>query len=164
MKCGICFTCWWGLVFREKLQSVDLNEYISIQDCIIVIILLIFYDLLDLPFLENCNLCSQSPQGTTTPASPCLCTPGRRTGISQPSSHGNVSSTRIIFRSSVDHSTMPGQRVLYTTSGNCSLLPMSTLISQELAVGLWFSAWERPTMNAARQWPKTHCQQNKGLH
>lgn len=52
---------------------------------------------------------------------------------SQPSSHGTVSSTRIIFRSLVDHSTVSGRRVVCTTSGSCSLIPASTTISQELA-------------------------------
>ena len=36
-----------GWLFDKKLQSVDLNEYISKQDGIIVIIVLIFYILLE---------------------------------------------------------------------------------------------------------------------
>ena len=41
-----------GLGIQQKLKSEDLNEYISIQDGIIVLILL-FYDLLDLLLAEG---------------------------------------------------------------------------------------------------------------
>ena len=37
----------------KKLQTVDLNEYIGVQYVIIVIIVLIFYDLLDLLLFED---------------------------------------------------------------------------------------------------------------
>ena len=37
-----------GWVFLQELQSMDLNEYISIKYGIIGIIVLMFYDLLDL--------------------------------------------------------------------------------------------------------------------
>ena len=34
--------CWWGLGIWQKRQSMDKNEYISVQYVIIVIIVLIF--------------------------------------------------------------------------------------------------------------------------
>lgn len=76
--------------------------------------------------------------GRATPASPFPYTPGPRTDTwgpasSQPSSHGTVNWTRIIFWSLRDHSTMSGRSVVSTTSGNFSRLPTSTAISQELA-------------------------------
>ena len=43
-------------------KSLDLNEYISVQDGIIVIIVLIFYDLHDLLLSENS--CKQREFGT----------------------------------------------------------------------------------------------------
>ena len=42
-----------GIGYLQRLQSVDLNEYISMQYGIIVIIVLIFYDLLDLLLSED---------------------------------------------------------------------------------------------------------------
>lgn len=85
------------------------------------------------------NLYIQSPQGRAMLANPCPCNPGLRTSTSRPSSggplpssHGTVSSTRVIFWSLIDHSTMSGHRVVCTTSGNYSLPPTSTAISQEL--------------------------------
>ena len=50
---GMWFTCWWGYVIWQTLQSLGINEYISIQDGIIVIIVLICCDLLDLLLSEN---------------------------------------------------------------------------------------------------------------
>ena len=63
MNYGICVTCWWGLGIWQKLQSVDLNQYISMQDGIIVIIVLIFYDLLGL-LLSEVDMEVQAGRGT----------------------------------------------------------------------------------------------------
>lgn len=52
---------------------------------------------------------------------------------SQQYSHGTVRLMKRILRSFSDHRTVSGQRVVWTTSGNCSFIPTSTLISQELA-------------------------------
>lgn len=51
----------------------------------------------------------------------------------QPSSNDTISSTWIIFWSLFHHSTVSGHRVVCTTFGNCSLLPMYTIYSSELA-------------------------------
>ena len=56
------FTSWCGLSFWQKLKSVDLIEYIRMQDSIIVIIVLIFYDLLNLSLSEES--CKQREIGT----------------------------------------------------------------------------------------------------
>ena len=48
------FSCWWVLVIWQKQhQSVDLNEYNNIQDGIIAIIVLIFYNPLNLLLSED---------------------------------------------------------------------------------------------------------------
>ena len=59
---GMYFTCWWGLGIWQKNQSVDLNEYIGMQDGIIVIIVFIFYDLLNLLLSEDS--CKEREFGT----------------------------------------------------------------------------------------------------
>ena len=51
---GVCY-------FKKKLKSVDLNEYINIQD-VIVIIVLILHNLLDL-FLSE-DSCKERGFGT----------------------------------------------------------------------------------------------------
>ena len=51
-----------GLFFDDKLQSVELNEYINIQDGIIFSIVLFFHNLLDLLLSEDS--CKEREFGT----------------------------------------------------------------------------------------------------
>lgn len=60
---------------------------------------------------------------------------------SQPSSHGTVKSTKIIFWSLVDHSTRSEQSVVCTTSGNFSLLPTSSPRNWRYVAGWSLPSW-----------------------
>ena len=59
---GMCFTCWWGLVIWQKCKSGDLNEYIGMQNSIIVTLYLFVTYLLDLLLSEDS--CKEREFGT----------------------------------------------------------------------------------------------------
>lgn len=84
--------------------------------------------------LPRRNLCILPLLEVAMSANLCSYTLGSAAGISRASFQGPPhSNTPMALFAFSDHRTMSGRRVVWTTSGNCSFIPTSVLVFQELA-------------------------------